>query len=120
MESGAERLKKLRISYELTQEQMAEELDISVSLYKNIEQGKSGISRKTANAIEKRFHISADSFYYGTLRDGTELWDKIYECDDIDKMKIMFRLINYFASQYKFPEDEENIQKLILNLLKKY
>ena len=39
---------------------------------------------------------------------------------DIDKMKIMFRLINYFASQYKFPEDEENIQKLILNLLKKY
>lgn len=115
-ESSANRLRQLRKSYGFTQEQMAEELGVSISLYKGIESGKNVISRRTAEAVEDRFGVSADYIYCGTLRDDTELWNKIYECDDEGKMKIMFRLMNYFASQNKLTENEDKIKKVMKDM----
>ena len=115
-ESSADRLKKLRKSFDLTQEQMAEKLGISVSLYKGIEAGKLEASRRTADAVQHSFGVSADYIYCGTLRDDTELWNKIYECDDEGKMKIMFRLMNYFAVNKKLTQDDDKIERVVKDM----
>ncbi len=112
-ESSVERIKKLRKSYGYTQERMAEEIGVSVSLYKGIEAGKCAVSRRTADAIERKFGVSADYIFCGTLRDDTELWNRIYECDDTGKMKILFRLLNYFSSQNKLTQDDIRIEEII-------
>lgn len=115
-ESSVERIKKLRKSYGYTQERMAEEIGVSVSLYKGIEAGKCAVSRRTADAIERKFGVSADYIFCGTLRDDTELWNRIYECDDTGKMKILFRLLNYFASQNKLTQNDVKIEEIIKNM----
>ena len=115
-ESSVDRLRKLRKSYGYTQERMAEELGISISLYKGIESGKCIISRRTAEAVEHRFGVSADYIYCGTLRDESELWEQIYECNDADKMKILFRLMNYFAAQYRLSQDDDKIKDIMAKM----
>lgn len=112
-DTGADRLRKFRISLGLTQERMAEELGISESLYKGTERKKMPISRKTADAIESKFGVSADYFYFGTLREGQDVWTQVLECDDYDKFKIFMRLLNYFSAQGCFEMKEENIDKMI-------
>lgn len=116
--SGAERLKSLRKSMGLTQEEMAEELGVSESLYKGAERSKISISRRTAEAIESRFGISADYFYYGTLRDGEDVWTQLIECDDRDKLRIFLRLLNYFSVQGCFRLKEDDIKGIVDFLFK--
>ena len=45
-DTGASRLKRLRLSQNMTQEQMAEEIGISESLYKGNESGRLPISKR--------------------------------------------------------------------------
>ena len=66
---AATRLKRLRLSKHLTQEQMAETIGISDYLYKGNESGRLPISRKTAQLIEDCFGINADYMFFGVLRD---------------------------------------------------
>ncbi len=112
-ESSAIRLKQLRKTYGFTQEKMAEELGISVSLYKAMETGKATVSKRTAEAVENRFGISSDYIYCGTLRNDIEVWNQIYECSDTDKLKILFRLVNYFMAQNVITQDDKNVQDII-------
>lgn len=111
--SSGVRLRQIRKSFDLTQERMAEELSISVSLYKAMETGKAAVSKRTAEAVEARFGISADSLFYGTLRDDVEVWNQIYECDDEGKLRILFRLINYFMSNNNLTDNEEKIKSIM-------
>lgn len=116
-DTGADRLRKLRNSLGLTQEQMAEALGVSESLYKGTERKKMPISRKTAEAVETKFGVSADYFYFGTLREGQDVWMQILECDDYDKFKLFLKLLNYFSAQGCFEMDEEIIDKMIETVL---
>ena len=115
-ESSAVRLRQIRKSFGLTQERMSEELGISVSLYKAMETGKADVSKRTADAVEARFGISADTFFYGTLRDDVELWNQIYECDDAGKMRILFRLLNYFMSNNSLTDNENKIEGIVKDI----
>ncbi len=112
-ETGADRLKKFRKSLGLTQEQMAEELGISESLYKGVETKRIPISRKTAEIIEHKFDVSADYFYYGTLRDGEDAWTQVVECNDADKFKIFLKLLNYFSDLGYFQVKDEDIDNIV-------
>lgn len=115
-DTGAKRLKRLRLSKKLTQEQMAEAIGISESLYKGNESGRFPISKKTAELIEARFGVSSDYMFFGTLRNPKDIWTEILECEEKEKLKIMMRLINYFSTQGVFELSDETIEKIINNL----
>lgn len=108
-----EQLKNLRKIYGYTQEKMAEEIGISESLYKKNETGILPVSPKTARAIEKRFGVSGSSIHQGVFRDGTDAWTQVLECDDVDKMTIMLRLLRYFFSDGKYNESSSIIKALL-------
>lgn len=112
------RLRNLRKSHGLTQEKMAEILEISESLYKKNESGKQAISRKTAKAIEKRFGVSADYVYFGVLRDGENVWAQILECSDQDKMLFLLKLLKYFFSENNLELFRKNIHKILMDGIK--
>lgn len=109
------RLKNLRKSHGLTQEKMAELLEISESLYKKNESGAQAVSRKTAKAIEKRFGVSADYVYFGVLRDGENVWSQILECSDQDKMLFLLKLLKYFFSENNLEEILKNIREILMD-----
>ena len=113
---AATRLKRLRLSKHLTQEQMAETIGISESLYKGNESGRLPISRKTAQLIEDCFGINADYMFFGVLRDSNDVWTKILECEESEKMKIMLRLVKYFSLQGTLDFSDEVIINIIKNL----
>ena len=115
-ESSAKRLKRLRISKHMTQEQMAEAIGISESLYKGNECGRLPISKKTAQLIEECFGFDADYIYHGTLRDTDDIWLTILECDEMDKMKLMLRLIRYFSLQGAFDFSDCAIDNIISDM----
>lgn len=109
----SKQLNDLRSMYRYTQEQMAEVLGVSESLYKKMEKGIVPISNKTAEAIESRFGVSAIGIQEGVFRDDADVWVQVLECDDSDKMRIMLRLIKYFFSDTKYGE----FKKIILESL---
>lgn len=108
------RLRNLRKSYGLTQEKMAELLEISESLYKENESGKQAISRKTAKAIEKKFDVSADYVYFGALRDGENVWSQILECSDENKILFLLKLLKYFFSENDLELFRKSISKILI------
>ena len=115
-DTGAIRLKRLRLSKHMTQEQMAEEIGVSESLYKGNESGRLPISKKTAQLIEERFGISADFIFFGTLRDSKDIWTEILECDESEKMRIMLKLMKYFSLQGAFDLSDEAIENIVSSM----
>lgn len=57
---SAQRLRHIRESAELTQEQFAEILGISVSAYKKVESGENNISLASLRCLHKEMSVSAD------------------------------------------------------------
>ncbi|MBQ8923525.1 MAG: helix-turn-helix transcriptional regulator [Lachnospiraceae bacterium] len=113
---GAQRLRRLRLSQKLTQEQMAEAIGVSESLYKGNESGRLPISKKTAQLIEDKFGLRADYLFLGTAPENRDIWSEILECEEAVKMKIMLRLIAYFSAQNTIDLNDEVIEKLIKDL----
>lgn len=64
-----ERLKKARLSKKLTQEDLAEEMDVSVAFLSRIERGKSPINLKRLNQLCSLLDISEGYVLSGTSDD---------------------------------------------------
>ena len=65
LEIGA-RIKKRREDMGLTQEALAEALDVSVKFVSDIENGAKGMSLKTLNRLSQTLLVSADHILFGT------------------------------------------------------
>ena len=116
-ERGAQRLKRLRLSKKMTQEQMAEAIGISESLYKGNESGRLPISKKTAQLIEDKFGVGADYLFLGPVSENKDIWTEILECEEAEKMKIMLRLLSYFAAQQSIDFNDKVIDDVIKVLM---
>ena len=77
----AQGIKNVRVSLGLTQEQFAEQIDMSVQGYRNIEQGK---YLPTAKSIDKKI-----SGYYEINN------TKLYVTDGIGSQNVSMRVNNY-------------------------
>ena len=59
------RVRKLREQRLMTQEQLAEQLDVSIKFVRDIETGAKGMSLKTLDRLSKCLLVSTDSILYG-------------------------------------------------------
>lgn len=95
------RLRTIRENLKLTQEAMAEVLEISVDAYGKIENGINGVSYNVLSNYKKNLGISADYILFGDYASREEVWDLIMNCKEKDKMFLMFQLVNYFSQSKK-------------------
>ena len=91
-----ERLKKARIENNLTQEKLAEKLDVSIAFLSRIERGSSHISLKRLSQICDILGISEGSILNGSSNNSNTYL--VSEFDDIlknttpEKQKLIYRI----------------------------
>lgn len=95
------RLKKLRERLGHTQEQFAELLDISVTLYKKMESGSYNISVKNLRRLKELTGISIDYIMFGEQEEFEVIWMSLENSDNLTKMKMLLRLVAYFGVDSK-------------------
>lgn len=91
-----ERLKKARISKNLTQEKLAEQLDVSIAFLSRIERGSSFISLKRLNQICSILDVSEGEILNGVSKDSDiylnkELSNLIKDCPP-QKMNLIYKI----------------------------
>lgn len=91
-----ERLKKARINKNLTQEKLAEQLDVSIAFLSRIERGSSFISLKRLNQICSVLDVSEGEILNGVSKDSNiylnkELSNLIKECPP-QKINLIYKI----------------------------
>ena len=77
-----QRIKKLRIQEELTQEQLAQHLEINVDHFGRIERGGSGLTVDMAIALSNMFNVSLDFLLLGDKVQRDIVRETIYKVID--------------------------------------
>lgn len=91
------RIKEIRESNGLTQEQLAEILKVTPNAVRAYEKGKYGISKDVMNRFRQNFHVTADYLLFGYYTDEDELLGMVENASEESKMKILTRLMIYFV-----------------------
>ena len=65
----AKRLRSVRDKNQLTQEKMAERLDVSYSTYQRMESGRNNITIAHLEKLNQEFGVSADYILFGKIAD---------------------------------------------------
>ncbi len=91
------RLRQIRESAGLTQEQFAEILGISVSAYKKVESGENQVSLSSLRNLYQKMQVSTDYVLFGKQQNIDEVWKDVLNCSESDKMFILMRLLVYFT-----------------------
>ena len=91
-EAVAERLKEYRNCLKLTQEKMAELLEISIQTYKNMESGKGNISNATLRKMKEKIAFSTDYLLFGEKGDVIEIWNKILTLNEREQLLLFVKL----------------------------
>lgn len=98
-EDVGRRIRMLRKGRKLTQEQLAEVLSVSRNAVWDFENGAYGMSKDVLYRMKNFFQVSSDYILYG---EQTNLHDDAFmlleTASDIDKMRILMRLMSYFVS----------------------
>lgn len=115
----AERLKDIRNSLHLTQEKMAELLEISVQTYKNMESGKGNISNATLRKMKEKIAFSTDYLLFGEQEDFLEVWDRVLALDARAQVILFAKLYDVVSSVTKTAaiRDDEKMFKTLQHLL---
>lgn len=115
------RLKKIRLGLGYTQEQFAEILEVSVSTYKKMENGESGITVKRLRLLNSRLGVSVDHLLFGDKRDFSGTWMEVQNLGENDKLFMFLRLRDYLkekcadmsARQEELETADEQIQEIM-------
>ena len=112
-----ERIKGIREGLRLTQEAMAEILDISVDAYGKIENGVNGVSSKVLKSYRDKLGVSADYILFGDHTSRDDAWDIIMNCSEDDKLYFMLHLVHYFQESkkmiYPLKDGTDTVQRIL-------
>ncbi len=97
----AKRIRQVRINQGMTQEKFAEIFDISLTTYKKIETGDNQITLDELRALNEELNVSVDYLLFGKRSEWDEVWAKVENCSEDNKMHLMLRLLAYFMSVKK-------------------
>ncbi len=95
------RIKEIRESNNLTQEQMAEILKVTTNAVRDYEKGNYGISKDVMLQIRQHFHVSIDYLLFGDSTDAEKLFFLLENASENDKMKALAHLMFYFIEGKK-------------------
>ena len=95
------RIREIRESNGLTQEQLAELLNVNTTAVRSYERGEYGISKDVMYLFRKHFKISVDYLLFGPNDDSDELILSVENASEPDKMKIFLKLLVYFVNEKK-------------------
>ena len=110
----SEKIRRLRKSNKLTQEQLAEKLDISRSKVSSWERRKRSMTVTDAIKIAKLFHISLDNFFEIkeiTEEDYIEISDRFFKSKKID-LKEKTKVVNIINKNFKYGNIDEIYNKM--------
>lgn len=97
-----ERLKKARLSKKLTQEDLAEEMDVSVAFLSRIERGKSPINLKRLNQLCSLLDVSEGYILSGTSNNSdsylVEDFKSILDSCSPSKQKLIYDIAKVIAN----------------------
>lgn len=115
------RLRQIRESTGLTQEEFAARVNMSLSAYKKAERGENQISVNLLKALNREFQVSSDFILFGEKRNFETAWMDIQSCTKKDKLCLMMRLICCFSevNAYKeyIPDDMLQLDDTLYELL---
>lgn len=97
----AERIREIRKNGSLTQEQLAEILDLSLSAYKKLESAENHISIETLRKLKQQLKVSSDYILFGESKDSDEAWESFLNCSEYEKLLLLFRLMQYYTRMGK-------------------
>lgn len=122
IQETALRLQKIRRNARMTQEEFAEELDISVSAYKKLKRAERQISVDVLRRMEQKFRVSADYILFGEQENLDKVWEALLNCSEQDKMFLLLRLMDYFTRvkerQYLTQDMQSIYDEKLLRILK--
>ena len=95
-EATGKRIRELREKKGMTQDALAEILSVGTNGIGCYERGEYGPSRKSIHTMCKYFGVSADYLLHGEKESVDTVLKSIHRFSDVDKMKIMIRLLFYF------------------------
>ena len=95
----ANRLSEIRKKAGQTQESFSEKLKISPSAYKKLETGQNRISVDTLRQLEEFKVGSADYMLFGARGDADEIWQKILNCSEEEKLRLLLRMLTHFVDE---------------------
>lgn len=98
-----ERLKKARLEKKITQEQLAEQIDVSVAFLSRVERGSSHINLKRLTQICNILGISEGSILNGASEDSNEYLDadfkNILSKASPDKQKLIYKIAELIVNE---------------------
>lgn len=119
---SASRLRLIRENAGFTQERFSEILGITLSAYKKLESGENQISIVSLRKLYNEMNVSTDYILYGNTESLDKVWTAVLNCKELDKMRILIRLLAYFTETRKGTfslNDEQTIRdKEMLQLIK--
>ena len=95
------RIRQIRESNKLTQEEMAEILGVNPNAVRAYERGEYGISKDVMARIRQHFHVSIDYLLFGDSTDAEKLFFLLENASENDKMKALAHLMFYFIEGKK-------------------
>lgn len=116
-EEVGKRIKEIRESNNLTQEQMAEILKVTTNAVRDYEKGNYGISKDVMLLLRQNFNVSIDYLLFGEITDSEKLLFLLENASENDKMKALAHLMVYFVEGKRRifkqgPDWEETTEKL--------
>lgn len=114
-EATGKRIRELREQKRMTQDALAEILSVGPNVIGCYERGEYGPSKKAIRTMCKYFGVSADYLLYGEMESVDNVLGSIHHLSDVDKMKIMIRLLFYFMHGKSSDEDNKGGIETIRN-----
>lgn len=113
------RIREIRESNALTQEELAEILGVNPNAVRAYERGSYGISKEVMGKFRRHFHVSVDYLLFGPNDASESLLMLVENASETDKMTILMRLMIYFVNEKKRTFTGYKDTSGIMDILKK-
>lgn len=107
------RIKMIRQTLGLTQEQLAEVLDLSLSGYKKLESGEVNLTLDKIYTLNEKFGLSANYILFDEQAEIQDVWIEISKLSETEKLQMLLRLYAYSVQNIKNELQIEELMKRV-------